>query len=94
MAQVLHIANGDTINAKLAAKGNRIDNCWRRRCRTSKIVEEAYLSALSRYPTQDEKKQLIETLIEASKDGEKSRREAVEDLFWSVLSSNAFLFNH
>jgi hypothetical protein len=94
MAQALHIANGDTINAKLSAKGNRIEKLLMEKASDEKVVEEAYLSALSRYPTQDEKRQLAQTLAEASRDGEKARREAVEDLFWSVLSSNAFLFNH
>jgi hypothetical protein len=94
MAQALHIANGDTINAKLAAKGNRIEKLLAEKMTDEKIVEEAYLSALSRYPTPEEKTQLVAALAEASREGEKARREAVEDLFWSVLSSKAFLFNH
>ena len=55
------------------------------------IVEDLYLTALGREPTAEEKAKLVATLGEAK---DKERREAVEDLYWSVLSSKAFLFNH
>ena len=41
------------------------------------------------YPTPDEKKRLTEILDAASGD---DRRPALEDLYWSVLSSKEFLF--
>ena len=46
MAQVLHIANGDTINQKLSRRSNRIDQLLAEKATDEKIVEEAYLSAL------------------------------------------------
>lgn len=89
MAQALHLANGDTVNMKLSAKGNRIDQWLAAKASDEKIVEEIYLSALSRYPTAGEKKALSAALADEKGD----RREAVEDLLWSVLSSNGFLFD-
>ncbi len=91
MAQALHIANGDTLNQKLRAKGNRIERLVEAKAPDEKVVEEAFLSALSRFPTGEEKRKVIAILAGAK---EAERREAVEDLFWGVLSSKEFLFNH
>jgi hypothetical protein len=91
MAQALHIANGETVNTKLAAKGNRIEQLLAEKAADEKIVEEVYLGALARFPAAAEAKALTTSLASA---GAEKRREAVEDLYWGVLSSNAFLFNH
>jgi hypothetical protein len=91
MVQVLHISNGDTINEKLEAKGNRLEQMLAGNMTNEQIVEEAYLSALSRFPTDAEKAKLVAALAETSG---ADRRPIVEDLFWSILSSKEFLFNH
>ncbi|MDB5319874.1 MAG: hypothetical protein JWN40_1505 [Phycisphaerales bacterium] len=91
MAQALHISNGDTVNQKLQAKGNRIDQLLAEKAGDDQIVEDAYLSALSRHPTADEKSKLLAALAEVKPE---SKREVIEDLYWGILSSNGFLFNH
>ena len=91
MSQALHIANGDTLNQKLKAKNNRIAGLLAAGAGDAAIVDETYLAALSRLPSADEKAKLTGLLGE-SKDA--ARREAVEDLFWGILSSKEFLFNH
>jgi hypothetical protein len=89
VTQVLHIANGDTLNKKLQAKDSRVAKLLSQP--PGKIIEEIYLNALSRLPTDEEREKMVEALDEA-KDEEK--RLVVEDLFWAVLSSKEFLFNH
>jgi hypothetical protein len=91
MAQALHIANGDTINQKLVAKGSRIETLLAQKAPAEKILEEAYLSALCRFPTDAEKSKLLKVLEEG---GGKDQRILVEDLYWAILSSKEFLFNH
>jgi len=91
VTQVLHIANGDSINQKLSAKGNRIEKLLDEKAPPEKIIEDAYLASLSRYPTAAEKEKILDVLSEA-KDSEK--RAAVEDVYWAILSSKEFLFNH
>ena len=54
-------------------------------------MEEAYLLCLSRFPSPDERKKFTAILAEAPA-GE--RRETVEDLFWALMSSREFLFQH
>lgn len=91
MAQALHLANGETLNRKLRAPGNRIEKLLTSGASDAEVIEDAYLSALSRPPTEEEKRRLLAVLSAAGPEG---RREAVEDLYWSVLSSREFLFNH
>jgi hypothetical protein len=90
MVQVLHISNGDTINEKLSAKDNQLSKMLAAGKSNDEIIDEAYLAALSRLPTESEKAKLIATLDE----GGAERRELIEDLYWSILSSKEFLFNH
>jgi len=91
VTQVLHISNGDTLNKKLTAKGNRVEKFLAEKTPPEKIVEELYLSALSRYPTDAEKAKLLKALSDAD---EKERRQVLEDIYWAVLSSREFLFSH
>jgi hypothetical protein len=91
VTQVLHLANGDTINKKLAAKNCRISKLIEEKVPDQKIVEELYLSALSRQPTPAEKQKMMEAL---STGEDKDRRLALEDVYWAVLSSKEFLFDH
>jgi hypothetical protein len=91
MVQVLHISNGDTINEKLSAAGNRIEKIIAQGMPTARIVEEAYLAALSRLPSEPERAKLVAALDGAPA---AERRAAIEDLYWSIFSSKEFLFNH
>jgi uncharacterized protein DUF1553/uncharacterized protein DUF1549 len=91
VSQVLHIANGDTINKKLEATNNVISGWIEQKIPPEKMIEEAYLSALSRFPTKVEKQKMLKMLKGA---GEKDKRAVLEDLYWAVLSSKEFLFNH
>ena len=90
MTQVLHLYNGDTLNTKLETKGNIVDMLLDGR-EHDQIVNEAYLRALSRLPSDAKRSRLVEFLDAAKPD---ERRAVVEDLFWSILSSREFLFNH
>ncbi len=90
MVQVLHISNGDTINEKLSSQGNHLEKLLADGASNEAIIEEAYLAALSRFPTEKEKTELLAALADESTE----RRILVEDLYWSILSSKEFLFNH
>ncbi len=91
VAQSLHIANGDTVNQKLQSKEGRIAHLLAQKTDDAKVIEELYLNALSRYPTESETSRLLHEMAEQK---DQDRREIIEDLFWGVLSSNQFLFNH
>ncbi|HZN37004.1 MAG TPA: DUF1549 and DUF1553 domain-containing protein [Pirellulaceae bacterium] len=90
MTQVLHLYNGDTVNQKLAKPGSAAEKALAE-VDNKQIVESLYLAALSRLPTEKESASLVETLSAAPVE---ERRQAIEDLHWSVLTSREFLFNH
>jgi hypothetical protein len=91
VAQVLHIANGDSVNQKLGAKDNVISREIAAKLSPDKLIEDAYLSALSRYPTRTEHEKMLKVFSEAKED---EMRSLVEDMYWALLSSKEFLFNH
>ena len=52
------------------------------------IVEELYLTTLSRLPTADEQA----LMIQAFESGE--RTSGAEDVLWALLNTKEFVFNH
>ena len=56
----------------------------------SEVLDDVYLSALSRFPSADEKQRLAAFL--ASK--KSARAQAVQDLAWALLNAKEFEFNH
>jgi hypothetical protein len=91
MVQVLHLSNGDTLNQKLAAAGNRLDTQLVANASDLQIIESLYLAALARKPTQAEQVKLLLVLGETPQN---EKRKAFEDVYWAVLSGKEFLFNH
>ena len=78
MVQVLHISNGDTINQKLAAKGNRLEADAGRATRSNDaIIEEAYLAALSRFPTDEERQEAARRLSTRRRPTSAARRSKI-----------------
>ena len=91
LVQVLHLSNGSTVNDKLAAKAGRITQLLATDPTPKSLVDEAWLRALSRLPTDEERKP-FEEMLTAAKPEEK--RDMVEDMYWSLLTSREFLFRH
>lgn len=89
MVQVLHLSNGDTLNEKLRAEDSRVQQLLE--LEPAEIIEEAYLLALSRMPTERERKGFEEVFAETPAN---EKRLAIEDLFWSLMTSREFLFQH
>lgn len=101
VAQALHLANGDTINQKLRAAGGLIDRLLRTEANDEEVLNDLYLTALARYPSESERAKLLSVLAENPTDPLASfaeqravRRPVLEDLFWAVLTDREFLFNH
>ncbi len=54
------------------------------------IIDELYLSTLSRHPNEQE----LALMLEAFDDKEETRRTAIEDVLWTILNAKEFLYNH
>jgi hypothetical protein len=100
MTQALHLANGTTVNEKLRSENSAAAKAMTSNLKDDEIVDRLFLAALSRYPSPNERKRMSEALssaasgIKDTKAAATARRQAVEDLYWAVLTSNEFLFNH
>jgi hypothetical protein len=90
VTQALHLANGDTLNAKLRDPKSRAARKLDSESGMESWIEGAFLSALSRRPTAAEFAALREALTESKNDP----RPVLEDTLWALLSSREFLFNH
>jgi len=91
IVQALHLSNGTTLNGKLASKEGVLDRLLAGNPTHPEIIEAAYLQCLGRPPQPAEKGAYL-SLLEAAPAQE--RRAAAEDLFWALLSSREFLFQH
>ena len=91
LVQVLALANGSTLNDKLSAREGRITQFLATEPSPERIVDEAWFACLSRPPTEAERKGMLEILAATPPT---ERRAAVEDLYWSLLTSREFLFRH
>lgn len=89
LLQALHQLAGPTFTAKLSREGGRVDRLLHRKASDEAIIDEMYLAALCRYPTDSEQAALKGMIRQRD-----SRREALEDLLWAVVNSEQFLNNH
>ena len=89
MVQVLHLSNGDTLNNNLRSKQSRVNTMITQS--NGDIIDEAYLLCLSRRPSVAERKRL-QNIFEVAPETE--RRGVAEDLFWALMTSREFLFQH
>lgn len=88
VAQVLHVLNSPEIHAKLTHAGGRIARLVREIPDDGRLAEELFLTVFSRFPTETERQAAL-----AYFQG-RARREAAEDLTWSMLNTTEFLLNH
>ena len=88
----LHLFNGDLLNARIGVPDSRLDRLMSIGRSPMEIVNEFYLAALSRHPTDTEQqfwKQHIDVKTSAN-----SQRAILEDMVWSLLTCNEFVTNH
>ena len=89
IAQALHLMNSESTTTKLEDRRSRTAQLAESDLSNSSVVEELYLSTLSRWPSPEEH-QLMETTLADSN----NRRQAIEDIFWTLLNTREFVFNH
>ncbi len=88
LSQALHLINGKTIQAKIR-DGAFVEQQLKDGKTPLQVAEELYLRCFSRSPTDKERTQ-ISSLLQ----GTEAPAEELEDLFWAMLNSKEFLFNH
>ena len=100
ITQALHVINGDTLNKKLSAPDGYAALALKLGLSDSRTLDHLFLSAYSRYPGDAEKEPMLAELkksrvatgsTETQRD---TRRQALEDMMWALLTSKEFLFNY
>ncbi len=87
LAQALHTLNGDVVALKIKDAKGRVSKLVTAKKPQDEIVEELYLAALSRLPSDEERQASRELLADS-----KSETEFYQDLLWALLNSKQFLF--
>jgi hypothetical protein len=88
LSQALHLINGSTTNDKIR-RGRLVRKLLEGGKTPAQVVEHLYLAALSRTPSETELARVMK-LVESSE----KQNEALEDVFWALLNSKEFIFNH
>ena len=88
LSQALHLLNGENTTEKIR-QGNLIRPWVDAGTSTESIIHQLFARCYSRRPTEQELTRLVALVNERS-----DRVEALEDLFWSLLNSKEFIFNH
>ena len=89
LPQVLHLLNGETIGPRLRAETGTLHQLVRAHVGDPQLVEELYITVLSRPPTERERQVGQDYLRDSA-----TRAEGAEDFMWALLTSQEFLFNH
>ena len=88
LPQLLHLQNGEEMTKKVRSPDGRLKELLRHDMATPQVIEELYLTALNRRPTAAEMNKLLGAL------GNTKPEEALPDLFWALLNTKEFAFNH
>jgi hypothetical protein len=88
LGQALHLMNGESVHAKVK-EGAVVKRLLDEGKTPQQVVNEMYLRCLSRSPLEEEAKAIDEQLA-----GADDPQAALEDVFWALLNSREFIFNH
>lgn len=88
LSQSLHLMNGDTVGPKITA-GGLVAKMLKEKKTPAQVIEAIYVRSLSRTPRSEELQKLL-----AAVDANPNKAQALEDVFWAVLNSREFMFNH
>ena len=85
LSQALHLINGETVHEKIKA-GKVVERMVAGGAAPGDAIEALYLRCLMRRPSDEEKERLLKH--------EGDPQEVLEDVFWALLNSKEFMFNH
>ncbi len=88
LPQLLNLQNGGEIQRKLESSENRLHAITTRKLGPVGAVEDLYLATFNRPPTEAETAKCLSIL------GSEKPEKGLPDLFWALLNSKEFSFNH
>lgn len=89
LSQALHLLNGPSVHNKIG-QGKVIERMLKdEEMSVEAALDTIYIRCLARVPTDEERKELLQVVAEAD-----NEQAGLEDVFWAVLNSREFVFNH
>ncbi|HEV2392871.1 MAG TPA: DUF1549 and DUF1553 domain-containing protein [Verrucomicrobiae bacterium] len=88
LSQALHLLNGGTVENKID-QGGVVRKLLKKGNTPEEIIQDLYLRCFSRKPTDEELTKLEPFLKSGAKP-----EQVLNDVFWSLLNSKEFVFNH
>jgi len=89
LSQALHLMNGDAVNDRIK-QGRVVAKMLQEKKSDREIVEDLFLRVFGRLPVEKEWTAVQQAIVAAPD----ARQAALEDLFWALLNSKEFFFNH
>jgi hypothetical protein len=86
LARAFQLISGPTINRLIADENNRLTKLVAAGKSDAAIIEELFLAALCRLPSDREKQKTMELLVQSA-----DRRATLEDILWGLLNAKEFL---
>ena len=87
LSQALHTLNGDILTYKISNSKSRVTTMFKAKKKPNEILNNIYLSALCRYPTEAEL-EMSHKYLKA----DNYSQTTYEDLHWAILNSKQFMF--
>lgn len=88
LSQALHLLNGSTAHAKVG-QGGVVKRLIDEGKTPEEVIGELYIRCLTRQPTPEETTKLMAIVNESA-----NPQQGLEDVFWALLNSREFIFNH
>ena len=88
LSQALHLLNGTTVETKIT-EGTLVRRLLKAGKSREEVLDELYLRALGRKPTDAERPKLMSFFGDPKTD-----EQVLNDLFWALLNAKEFVFNH
>lgn len=91
LSQALHLLNGESVHNRIE-RGKIVPEFLKEKKPPEEVLRSLYRKTLTREPTDPELSKLLET-VSTAKD-ENDKKAILEDIFWALLNSKEYLFNH
>jgi hypothetical protein len=91
LPQLLHLQNSDSLTARIRAPEGRLQQLLAGNATDAEIISELFQAALCRQPREDERAAITAQLTAAVTT---ERADVFQDLFWVLLNTREFAFQH
>jgi hypothetical protein len=91
LSQALHLLNGDATHNRIQ-QGKIVQSMLEQQKSPEEVIHQLYLKTVNRQPTPTEMEKLMAAVNEGKNNGEK--QQILNDVFWALLNSKEFIFNH